>query len=256
MGKKILILLLFSPVLFLNAQLNDEIPNSSFKDGETLKYQVHFGWIVGGTASLNVKEMNFKGSKIYYAKAKAKSIGITDKLYTVRDTYESFIDAKTGKPIKSVRDISENNYKYYNEVYFNHNDNKIKSTKSGEHKVPQNMFDVLSAFYYARRTLFDNLKNNEIIEINTFFEDELYPLKIRYIGTEKIYTKFGEVECLKFNPIVEPGRIFDSEDDMKIWVSNDKNHLPVRIQFDLIVGSLKCDLIDYKGLKNKFEISD
>jgi hypothetical protein len=64
MGKKFFIsFLLFLPVLFLNAQLNDEIPNNSFKDGESLKYQVHFGWLVGGTASLNVKEMDFKGKK-------------------------------------------------------------------------------------------------------------------------------------------------------------------------------------------------
>ncbi len=256
MGKKVFIsLLLFLPVLFLNAQLNDEIPNDSFKDGENLKYQVHFGWLVGGTASLNVREMDFRGKKIYYAKAKAKSIGLTDKIYTVRDTYSSFIDAKTGKPIKSIRDIRENDYRYYNEVYFNHNNNKVKSTKSGEHKVPNDMFDVLSAFYYARRTLFDNLKEGDVIILNTFFEDEVFPLKIRYKGIESISSPVGKIKCLKFNPIVEPGRIFDSEDDMKIWVSNDKNHVPIRVQFDLIVGSLKCDLIEYNGLKTdlKFE---
>ncbi|RLD49551.1 MAG: DUF3108 domain-containing protein [Bacteroidetes bacterium] len=252
MGKKIFIsLLLFLSVFFLNAQLNNEIPNSSFKDGESLKYQVHFGWIVGGTASLNVKEIDFKGKKIFYTNAKAKSIGLTDKIYKVRDTYSSFIDAKTGKPIKSIRDIRESNYRYYNEVYFFQD--KVKSTKSGEHKVPENMFDVLSAFYYARRALFDNLKEGDVITLNTFFEDDIFPLEIRYKGVEEIYSPVGKIKCLKFNPIVEPGRIFDSEDDMKIWISNDKNHVPIRVQFDLIVGSLKCDLIEYNGLKNDFK---
>ncbi len=254
MRKKLLIVLLFLPVLFLNAQLNDEIPNESFKSGENLKYQVHFGWLVGGTASLNVQEMDFKGKKIYYTKAKAKSIGLTDKIYKVRDTYSSFIDAKTGKPIKSIRDIHESDYKYYNEVYYFHDKDKVKSSKSGEHKVPKNIFDVLSAFYYARRTLFDNLKKGDVIVLNTFFEDDVFPLKIRYKGVEDIYSPIGKIQCLKFNPIVEPGRIFDSEDDMKIWISKDKNHIPIRVQFDLIIGSLKCDLIKYNGLKNNFKL--
>ena len=77
-------------------------------------------------------------------------------------------------------------------------------------------------------------------------------LDIRFYGTETIKTKFGKVNCLKFSPLVEPGRIFDSPDDVTIWVSNDNNKIPIRIQFNLIIGSVKCDLVEYENLKNNF----
>jgi hypothetical protein len=86
--------------------------------------------------------------------------------------------------------------------------------------------------------------------LNTYFDDKIYPIKIRFLGKEAIDTKAGSFKALKFQPIVEAGRIFDSPDDMTFWVSDDQNFVPLRIEFDLMVGSLKCDLIEYSGLKN------
>ena len=71
-------------------------------------------------------------------------------------------------------------------------------------------------------------------------------------GLETIKTKLGKINCFKFSPVVEVGRVFDTEDDLSIWISNDNNFIPVRVQFDLFIGSLKCDLIEYSGLKNNF----
>ncbi len=241
-------------ILFSSFETNKKIPNTSFDSGENLTYEVYYGWVVGGKASLTVRELDNNGTKIYHAKAKATSTGITRKLYTVDDVYQSFIVAETGKPIKAIRDISEDTYKYYNEVYFYHDKNMVNSQKSGKHTVPSNMHDMLSAFYYGRRILFDDLVKGDVVTINTYFEDEVFPLKIRYKGIETIKTSVGKVNCLRFNPVVEAGRIFDTEDDVNIWISNDKNHIPIRVQFDLIIGSVKCDLVEYKGLKNNFAI--
>lgn len=250
------LIVIFSIALFLltSFYLNKEIPNTSFDSGENLIYEVYYGWIVGGNASLTVRELDNNGKKIFHAKAIATSSGLTRKLYKVDDVYQSFIDAATGRPIKAIRDISEDTYKYYNEVYFYHDKNLVKSKKTGSHTVPTNIHDMLSAFYYGRRILFDDLEKDDIVIINTFFDDEVFPLKIRYKGLETIKTPLGKVNCLRFNPVVEAGRIFDSEDDVNIWISNDKNHIPIRIQFDLMIGSVKCDLIEYNGLKNNFAI--
>jgi hypothetical protein len=48
---------------------------------------------------------------------------------------------------------------------------------------------------------------------------------------------------------VEPGRMFDSEDDMTIWLSADKNIIPIKVRFDLLVGSLRMDLEEFSNLK-------
>ena len=67
-------------------------------------------------------------------------------------------------------------------------------------------------------------------------------------------TKFGQIECLKFIPIVQKGRVFNEEESITLWVSNDLNKVPIRIQADIAVGSIKCDLENFKNLKYPFKI--
>ena len=250
------ILIVFIAPLFLFAQeKQEEIPNNCYKSGEQLKYLVHFGFIDGGVAGLTLEEIDLNGRKIHHAKAIGKSVGVANKLFKVRDVYETFMDAETGLPVKAIRDISEDTYTYYDEVLYNRKENFVLTKRKGKVKVPEKTLDILSSFYYARRALFNDLKKGDVITMDTYFDDGIFTLQIRYKGTETIKTKFGKVNCLKFSPVVEPGRIFDSEDDVTIWVSNDKNYLPIRIQFDLMVGSLKCDLVEYQNLRNNFAVS-
>jgi len=254
MRKYIYFIFLIFP-FFLQAQDKKEaIPNDCYKAGEQLKYLVHFGFIDGGVAGLFLEELDVNGRKIHHAKATGKSVGIAEKLFKVRDVYETFMDAETGLPVKAIRDINEDNYKYYDEVLFNRNENFVITKRKGKVKVPEKTMDVLSAFYYLRRAKFNDLKQGDLITLVTYFDDDTLLLQIRYKGIETIKTKFGKINCLKFSPVVEPGRIFDSEDDLTIWVSNDKNFLPIRVQLDLLVGSVKCDLVEYQGIKNNFAV--
>jgi len=224
---------------------------SAFDSGESLKYMAHFGLINAGTAALIVKDSVYLGKKVYHAKAYAHTIGLADRLYKVRDVYESLFDTITGLPYFSIRNIKEGGYKYYNEVQFFHSNKKLISQRSGEKSVPENILDMLSAFYYMRNAMFDKVKKvGDSVILDTYFADELFPLKMRYVGDEKVKTKLGKFNAMKFSPVVEPGRIFDSEDDVTIWISKDKNYIPLQIRIDLIIGSVKCDLIEYKGLKH------
>jgi hypothetical protein len=83
----------------------------------------------------------------------------------------------------------------------------------------------------------------------TFFGDEIFPFKIRYSGKEEIKTKFGRMICFRFDPVVEVGRIFKTEDDMTLWISDDQNLLPILIKFDMLVGSIKFELDGFTNLK-------
>jgi hypothetical protein len=111
------------------------------------------------------------------------------------------------------------------------------------------IFDIISAFYYARRVSFKNLKPGDIVQFKTFFDDREFLLEVKFRGIEVIKTSLGKFRCMKFNPLVEPGRVFDTENDVTFWVSDDKNFIPIRMQMNLMVGSFKTDLIEYKGLK-------
>ena len=219
--------------------------------GEHLKYVIHYGIVRGGKASLKIKSEKLNGEDIYHATLTGKTVGLFNTLYRVRDTYESFISPKTLLPVKAIRDIREGSYKRYNELHFNREKNELTSQKSGVHKVPAGIHDILSAFYFARANHFNSdLKEGEVIKIQTYFSDELFLLQFRFMGYETINSKIGNIKCYKFIPIVETGRAFKDEDDMKIWISADINKIPVRVQFDLFIGSLRCDLTNFSDFSS------
>lgn len=231
---------------------NNDLKTNSFKAGESLKYQMSYGFIDAGVATLELNETKYAGKSFYHARAIAKTSGVTDKLYNVRDVYETVFDAQTGLPIKSIRNVKEGNYKAYEEVIYYQRSGKAVSTIKGEVSIPNRIHDMVSSFYFLRNNLFENIKVGDTIKMQTFFDNKVYPLQIRYKGIETIKTKHGKISCLKFNPIVEPGRVFDTPDDMEIWISNDENKIPIRVQLNLFVGSVKCDLIEYSGLASVF----
>ncbi len=229
---------------------DDRIPNNAYKTGEELEYLLYYGLIDGGKAKLTIRDASSNGKQITHAKAEAKTVGFARMFIAIDDVYESYFDEKNCKPIKAIRNIHEDNYKFYNEVTYNHSNNTVKSDKSGIVNVPDNIYDILSSLYYMRRTSFDNLKYNDTIESVLYFSDEVFPYKVVFKGREVIKTKIGSFKALKFQPVVETGRVFKEEDDMRFWVSDDANYLPLRAEFDVLVGSIKCDLIKYNGVKN------
>ena len=153
------------------------------------------------------------------------------------------------------RNIREGRYRKYNEVIFDHNTRPdsaiLTSDLTGIHIAPKGIHDVVSCFYYFRNQILSknpDLAVDDIITIMTWFTDELYPIRLKYIGIEEIKTKFGKIKCYKFNPVTETGRLFETEEDATIWFSADKNFLPVRIRFDIFVGSFWVEIIKYEGM--------
>lgn len=220
-----------------------------FSEGETLTYLLYYGLLNGGMGTLEVKKSNLDGRPVYHARAIARTIGLAEKLYRVEDIYESFMDESTGMPLKAIRNISEGRYRYYNEVFFLRDSNMVFSQRSGYHKTPEGIIDMVSALYYLREIDRSGINMGDTIKLVTYFADEIYPLNIRYRGKEVLKTKLGKFNCEVFAPVTEPGRVFKTEDDMLMWFSDDANFIPLRIQFNMWVGSMKVDLIEYTELK-------
>ncbi len=227
--------------------------HQAYQGGEKLVFSLNYGFVTGGKATLSVADSIINNKKVHHVVGKGVTVGVADVLYKIRDRYESYIDINTNEPIKAVRSIREGRYRYYNEVEYNRDSAQVISKKSGVHQVQEGILDILSAFYFARNHKFnDNLKEGEVIEFMTYFSDENFPLRIRYRGVEVIKTDYGKIECYKFSPVTEVGRSFKTEDDMQVWISKDKNRIPIRVRFDLAVGSFTCNLEEFKGLKHPF----
>ncbi len=225
------------------------LEKNNFMPGEKMVFQVYYGPLNAGRVDAFLKLDTIRGRQAYYAEAVARSTGLANKLYKIRDMYAGYFDPETLLPIKSIRDIREGNYRKFNIVEYYHDSLKAVSSESGDHEIPGNIRDMVSVFYYVRTINYDTMKYDDIVYINTFFDDELFPFDMRFRGRETIKTRGGTFNCIKLVPFVEPGRIFRKEDDMIIWLSDDGNCIPIRGRFDLIVGSIKCDLIEWEGLK-------
>ena len=222
---------------------------NGYVHGEKFLYVIFYGPITGGQALVTLEKEDLDGKEVYHAKAFAKTTGVADALYKVRDIYESFFDISSGLPYKSVRNIKEGDYKKYEEHIFNRSNNTVVNNKNEVHEVPVGILDMVTALYKVRRIDRSKIKVGDVVKIVTFFDNEIFPFDITFKGRETITTRMGTYKCLKFVPKVGTGRIFENEDDMTIWVSDDPNLLPVRVKFDLKVGSIKCDVIEYQGLK-------
>jgi len=224
--------------------------DKSFRDGENLLYVVKFGFIVGGNATLVLKQEYFNNKLVFHARGEAKTVGLAEKLYSVKDVFESFFDLHTILPYKSIRDVKEGNYRKHEEAIFNHAGNTVYSTcKDTVVTIPKNTLDMMSLLYYIRSIDLYDMKNGDVLRTVTFFDEELFPFDIRFKGTEVVKTKYGKIRCYRFDPVVEPGRMFKSEDDMTIWISADRNLIPIKVKFNLVVGSLHMELSDYSNLK-------
>lgn len=248
----LLIVFVFFPHTILSQQRN------AFRTGERLKYSIHYGVIRGGEAILEVREGKYDSKRVNHLYLQGRTVGLANKLYNVNDIYQSFTDFKTDLPYMSIRDINENRYKKYTVQTFDHltrtDSTIVNSTETGEVLAPPKANDILSAFYYLRNhLLWKPIKVGDTLVVETYFSDEVYSLKVRFMGYETIKTKIGKINCMKFLPVVITGRVFKNEDDMTVWFTNDKNFLPIRVKFDIFVGSVYCDLIDYKNLLHPFD---
>jgi hypothetical protein len=108
---------------------------------------------------------------------------------------------------------------------------------------------VVSAVYYARNIDFNKYKVNDKIPFDMFLDDEVYHLYIRYMGKEKLKTRYGKFNAIKFKPLLIKGTIFEGGEKMNAWVSDDPNHLLLRVESPIAVGSIKVDMMGYKNLR-------
>lgn len=227
--------------------------NISFRDGEQLTFKVYYNmgmlWVPAGDASFTVKGEMLNGKQAYHVTGDGKTLKSYDWFFKVRDRYESYIDMETLLPLKFVRNVNEGGFKIYNNVTFNHSAGKAVST-NGSFNIPKCTQDVLSAIYYARNIDYNKYQPGAKIPFSMFLDDEVYNLYIRYQGKQKITTHYGTFNTIKITPMLIAGTIFKGGEKMSIWVTDDNNHLPVRIDSPILVGSIKVDLIGYSNLKN------
>lgn len=228
------------------------IRNKSFQDGESLTFKIYYSalgmYVDAGTANFSLTQETFNNKAAYHIVGTGSSNSNYDWIFKVRDRYESYIDTTNLQPLKFVRNVDEGGYKIYENITFNQQTNSAITTK-GVFKVPNCIQDVLSAIYYARNIDFAKFNVGDKIPFQMFLDNEIHNLYIKYDGKETIKTKYGKFKAIKFKPLLVKGQVFSGGEKMIVWVSDDANHIPLRIESPLSVGSIKVDMMMYRNLR-------
>ncbi len=228
------------------------IRNTSFSAGEKITLKVYYS-VIGlhvdaGTATFSTSLENYNGKTVYHSVGEGWSNSSYDWIFKVRDRYESYYDTATLKPYRFIRNIDEGGYKKHENASFNH-ETKTIVTNNKVVKSKECVQDVISAVYYARNIDFDSYKPNDKIYLDLYLDDELHQMYVRYMGKETIKTRYGKFKAIKFKPLLIKGTMFEGGEKMTVWVSDDGNRLPLRIESEIVVGSVKVDMMGYRNLR-------
>jgi hypothetical protein len=227
--------------------------NTAYKTGESIRYTIYYNvfglYMNAGKAEFATKESTWDNSPAYTFTATGKSNSKYDWIFKVRDKYESVVDKKTLLPYQFTRQINEGGYHLKQEVLFNQKANTAIADGT-LYKTTDCTFDVISAIYAARNINYSNLQLNDKITLNFFLDKELYPSYFKFLGRSEITTRYGRFKVIKFAPLLLKGTMFNGGEKMILWVTDDENHIPVRIETPIIIGSIKVDLDAYENLRH------
>jgi hypothetical protein len=263
--KGILLFYLFT-FLPLTAHAQCGIENTAFKSGEFLTYDLYFNWkfvwVKVGTASMSTVQSTYKGQKAFRSSLITRGNDQLDNVFVMRDTLLCYTDTDIS-PLYFRKGAREGDRYYVDELWYTYpkgnchlkmhridHDGEVH-WKEAEYK--DCIYDMMSIFLRARNFDASNMKEGENIPMPISDARRLTNSWLKYTGKTTLKMKNGATKyrCLTFSFIErEDGK---NHELIRFYITDDKNHLPVRLDMFLSFGSAKAYLSGYKGLRNEME---
>lgn len=240
--------------------------NESFQRGEELRYKVTFGFFSVGHAITKVDASTFtmNGKVCYKVDAFGETSNWISWLSKVNDNWGAYLDTTSVSTQVSYRKIREGRYRLDEMTHFNHQSRRaevrVRDVKTGVYKssktfdIPPNATDLIGGFMHLRFIDFSKLRPGDTVSIAGFLEDTAYDLKVQFKGKSVVTTKLGKIPCYELIPQMPDNKLFDGENSITVWISEDKNRIPVRIQARMFIGSTGIELENYSKLKHPLPI--
>lgn len=220
--------------------------NRAFAPGEYLKFVVRYFAVVGGYATLEVRDLVEHGGRpCYRLVGTAKSAFPFSTFYKVDDYLESLFDAVDFMSWRYVKRTREGGYQEDSLLTYDQMAHKAVWYKNQEPPretaIPPLVQDVLSAFYYFR--LLD-VKPGESVAIPTNARGKNYELVVDVLKRESVWVRAGKFDCLRLKPHVKYDNVFQNKGEIDLWVTDDARKVPVLIKTKIVVGSIDIELIE------------
>ncbi len=245
------------------------IQNTATQPGELLTYSLSYSlapWASVATATFEVKTTTINHQPLYNLVGKGWTSRNWSWFFEVDDTYQSWVDPVSFKPYYYQRDIFEDGF-IMDVFYEFKRDNKLVYAtykKYNSKKKPEPpfsydtvditdcTFDVMSMLYFARNMDYNKVREGQLIPVSIIMDNEIWNIHFRYLGKENIRVpKMGRFNTLKFSVYTIEGSVFkESGESLYMWVTDDKNKIPLKIESPIIIGSVRAFLTDYKNIRN------
>lgn len=264
--RKVLLLSVCSlTCLFAFVLKSDEyryVHNESFTTGEVLTYRVHYGLINAAEATMEIsKDYYFINNRACYKiDVYGKTTGLFDLVVRIRDNWGAYVDTASIIPHKAYRYIEEGRYRKNEIIDFNHKqdiatiqklDKETRKLKEKEeHSVPNNVLDIVGGYYFLRTLDYKNIKAGDTFKVKGFFDGKVYDLHVKFIGREEVKTRLGTFRSMVIAPSLPENDFFKGNDPVRVWISDDKNKVPLKIKAELAVGAVEIDIKDMINLRN------
>tara|TARA_B100000965_G_C19584982_1_gene755299 strand:- start:645 stop:1463 length:819 start_codon:yes stop_codon:yes gene_type:complete len=260
-------LLVFLAVALNGNAQNCSLPNKAFQFGENIEYTIYYHlagiWVGAGEVYFKVDSSRIGKKDFYHFDSYGETFKKYDWIYKVRDHYEAYTSVKEFESFRFKRKVNEGDTYIREDYLFNQKENSVYTLRQmGEDEamkkdtvdLPKCSFDVLSMIYLARNIDYSNYKIGDKIPIRIFIDNESHDTYIRYLGVEELKVKeLGKYRCIKFSPMLIEGTIFNAGEDMTVWVTDDKNRVPLLIETPILVGSIRARVNTMRGLRHPIQ---
>lgn len=228
-----------------------KLDNHAFKEGEKLTFDVKYGFVTAGIATMEIPEIKkISGRNAYHVTFEVNTVPSFDWVYKVRDRYETYLDVEGIFPWRFEQHIREGSYSRDFSAFFDQRKGKAK-TSEGEYDLPRYTHDIVSALYFARTLDYSNMKVDDRIHLQNFYKDKVYDLDVKYLGRETISVEAGKFDCIIVEPLVKEGGLFKSEGSIVVWLTNDALKIPIKVKTKVVIGSIDAELTKYEGVAGK-----
>jgi hypothetical protein len=220
-----------------------------FSPGEKLVYNLSWSNIISaGTAVMEVrKERPAADGEVVRFVSTARSIGLVDKFYPVRDVVQSVFDLSTRESLSYTMDQSHGKRKKLRELIFDHGRRKVTVRESGAEAVfdiPKQTQDALSSLYYVR--LSDELVIGKTVTVNVNDNGKNWSVEIYVLAKEKIKTPAGEFNTVKVKTYPKYEGVFMHKGEIFIWFTDDERKVPVLMKSTITIGSIMGTLTEMR----------
>lgn len=255
------IFLFFLIVGFTFSDLRHIEQNTYFSGGEELTFKVKYLFFNAAEAKLTINKTIYqiKNRPTYKIDVYGRTLNIF-KIFYVKDNWGTYLDTAKMIPYISYRHIEEGNYRKHEQINFEHeNKNAVvntfdrenrKITQTTSYNISPEIQDIVSGFYYLRTLDLSQLVKGEAVQIKGFFDKKLHNIKLTFEGKERINTKIGDFDTFVFSPTMPGNKLFSGDHPVKVWITDDKNRIPVKITASLVVGSLDMEINRATGLRH------